>query len=166
MCSPWFSVPPNTYPQPRPRRYLFPPDELNAVICVSQQIGTLALTKSFASSSCIDSIYAPAVLLPWTTREAATMIILHDNTQMPVVQRQLSCVQGCKLITYLCYRQEAFCVLILTWCMIEWPTYSCYCFLQWCTTDNRLILKNYTCFDAAPCNNSYAVKCTEHALAR
>ena len=67
------------------------PDELNAVVCVSQQIGTLALTKSFASSSCIDSIYAPAVLLPWTTREAATMIILHDNTQMPVVQRQLSC---------------------------------------------------------------------------
>ena len=66
-----------------------PPDELNAVICVSQQIGTLALTKSFASSSCIDSIYAPAVLLPWTTREAATMIILHD--EMPVVQRQLSC---------------------------------------------------------------------------
>ena len=68
-------------------RYLSGADGLNSGICVSQQIGTLALTKSFASSSCIDSIYAPAVLLPWTTREAATMIILHDNTQMLVVQR-------------------------------------------------------------------------------
>ena len=90
MCSPDFLFPRTHIPSHAPRD-ICSPDELNAVICVSQQIGTLALTKSFASSSCIDSIYAPAVLLPWTTREAATMIILHDNTQMPVVQRQLSC---------------------------------------------------------------------------
>ena len=48
------------------------------------------------------------LLLPWTTREAATLIILHDNTKMPGAevlswQYKLSS-------TY----QETFCVLILT----------------------------------------------------
>ena len=55
-----------------------PPDELNAVICVSQQIGTLALTVPARVARVLTpSMLLQAGLLPWTTREAATMIILH-----------------------------------------------------------------------------------------
>ena len=84
------------YPRPRPGDICSP---WWIKICVSQQIGTLALTKSWLNlCSC-----SPATMDD--SRSSTTMIILHDNTQMHVA-KALSCASS--HFTYLCYRQEAY----------------------------------------------------------